>query len=95
MTQGNIKLDDYYKTSDLALAAAISLWYPVEVIDRENPQKAEFLFKREVWLDEVVEFFWNKELQVDALGYFNQLKVLKARLYERYWLLWLAKSDIT
>jgi hypothetical protein len=83
MTQENIKLDDYFRTSDLALATAISLWYPIVVIDRTNPQKAEFLFKREDGLDGVVEAFWKRDLKIDALGYFNQLKVVKARLYER------------
>ncbi|EKE12882.1 MAG: hypothetical protein ACD_13C00134G0043 [uncultured bacterium] len=83
MTQENIKLDDYYKTSDLALAAVISIWFPIVVIDRTDPHKAEFLFKREEGLEDVVESFWKRELKIDALGYFNQLKALKARLYER------------
>lgn len=82
MSQENIKINDYFKTSDLALATALSLWYPVVVIDRANPQKAEFLFKREENLEEVVQAFWKRELNVDALTYFNQLKVLKNRLYE-------------
>lgn len=82
MISNSFKLKDYYKTTDLALATAISLWYPIEAIDRTNPNKAEFLFKREEGLDEVVEAFWKRALKVDALSYFNQLKVVKSRLYE-------------
>jgi len=77
-----IQTENYFFTGDLALATAISLYYPLEVIDRTNPARAEFLFKREQGLDNIIENFWRKELQVDALTYFSQLKLIKARLYE-------------
>lgn len=80
MTQG-LNVNDYYSSSDLALAAAISLYYPLELIDRTNPRKAQFLFKRHEQLEQLIESFWKKELLVDSLTYFNQLKVIKARLY--------------
>jgi len=81
MSQKNLNINDYYTTSDLALAAAISLWYPIEVIDRTNPHKAVFIFKREVGLDKVVKSFWKSELKIEPLIYFNQLKTVKSRLY--------------
>ncbi len=74
---------DYYFTSDLALAAAISLYFPLEVIDRTNPNKAQFLFKRDESLDQLIEAFWRNEMKVDPQIYFNQLKVTKSRLYEK------------
>lgn len=77
----NLKLNDYYSTPDLALATVISLSYPVEVIDRQNPHKALFLFKREQGLDQLIEAYWRRELTVEPQAYFNQLKNLKARLY--------------
>jgi len=77
-----LKLDDYYTTSDLGLVTALSIWYPIEVIDRTNPNKVEFLFKKEDGLNETIESFWKRQLKIDALSYFNQLKVVKARLYE-------------
>ena len=80
MTQ-NLKLDDYYQTSDLALATAISLWYPVEAIDKTDPHKAIFLFKRDQSLDQLIESYWRGELKVSPAVYFNQLKAIKARLY--------------
>lgn len=81
MTQENLKVNDYYSTPDLALATVISLSYPVEAIDRQNPHKALFLFKREPGLDQLVEAYWRKELKVEPQDYFSQLKNLKARLY--------------
>lgn len=81
MTQENLSLNDYYFTQDLALAAAISLWYPIESIDRTNPSKAQFLFKRDDKLDKLIEAYWKQELRIEPQAYFNQLKVIKSRLY--------------
>lgn len=82
MIQENLKLNDYYSTSDLALATALSLFYPVDAIDRQNPHKAQFLFKRNQELDQLIESYWRGELKVNPATYFNQLKIIKARLYE-------------
>jgi len=81
MTQENLKLSDFYSTSDLSLAVTISLWFPIETIDRTNPRKAIFLFKRDEQLDELLESYWRRELKVEPQAYFNQLKAVKARLY--------------
>lgn len=76
------QLENTYTTSDLACAAVISLYYPLWVVDKTNPQKATFLFKRENGLDELVESFWRRELKIEPLAYFQQLKIIKSRLYE-------------
>ena len=81
MTQQELDANDYYSTTDLALAAAISLQFPIEAVDKTNPHKALFLFKRDEHLDQLIEIFWKKELRVDPLTYFNQLKTIKSRLY--------------
>jgi len=76
-----LKLNNYYSTSDLALATALSLWFPLETIDKTNPHKAIFLFKRNEELDRLLEAFWRRELKVEPQAYFNQLKLIKSRLY--------------
>jgi len=81
MTQENLKLKDFYSTSDLALATAISLWYPIDAIDKTDPRKATFLFKRDEKLDELLGAYWKRELKVEPQLYFQQLKAIKARLY--------------
>lgn len=73
---------DFYTCSDLSLVALISLYYPIDVIDRTNPRKAVFFFKRSDQLDSLIEAYWRKELQVEPQSYFSQLKTVKARLYE-------------
>lgn len=81
MTTEIITEKDLCKTSDLALAAVIFLSYPLEAVDKKNPRKAEFLFRRENGLDELVEGYWREALQVEPQAYFNALRTIKARLY--------------
>lgn len=75
------KQDNLYQTSDLALATVISFYYPIESVDRANPRKAQFLFYRDEKLDELVDKYWRGELQVEPQQFFNQLRIVKARLY--------------
>ena len=81
MSQKNLKLKDFYQSNDLALVCTISLWYPIEAIDKTNPTKAVFLFKRDESLDRLIEAYWRRELKVEPQAYFAQLKAIKARLY--------------
>lgn len=82
MTQQRLKIDDYYSTSDLALASAIALYYPLEVVDKtQNPYKAQFIFKRDENLNKLIESYWRCEMRIEPQAYFNQLKSIKARLY--------------
>ena len=81
MTQYDNAEANYYYTSDLALATAISLLYPIDAIDRHNPRKASVLFKRNAKLNELLEAYWKRELKIEPQEYFNQLKAIKARLY--------------
>ena len=73
--------NEIYSTTDLALATTLSLFHPLSNIDKTNPHKAQFLFKRGENLDELIKKYWRGELRVDPQAYFNQLKVIKARLY--------------
>jgi hypothetical protein len=81
MTIKILKENDFYRTSDLALATTLSLFYPIEAIDKQNPRKAYFVFKREEGLDELIEKYWKGELRIEPKTFFNQLRVIKARLY--------------
>ena len=59
-----MRINQYWQSADLALVTTISLWYPIEAIDRSNPSKAVFLFKRDEQLDQLLESYWKKELKV-------------------------------
>ena len=73
--------NDYYTTSDLALVTALSLHHPIDSIDKQNPRKATFIFKKEAGFDELLNGYWNRELKIEPQIYFNQLKAIKHRLY--------------
>jgi len=80
----NIKIqneNNFYQTADMSLAAALYLFYPLEAIDKQNPRKAVFCFKRDDTLDEIVENFWRGALKIDPQLYFNALRAMKSRLY--------------
>ena len=73
----------FYRTTDLALSTAISLWYPIESIDRHDPRQSTFVFRRDENLDDLLSSYWSDTLKVSPQRYFNQLRALKARLYAK------------
>lgn len=79
-TQNNID----FRTADLALTAALCVsGFVVEEMDRVSPSRSVFVFEKGEELLEAVNQYWRKELRVEPQDYFNQLKILKARIYER------------
>lgn len=78
----NQQLDEnYYSTSDLSLATTLSLWFPIEDIDRSNPRKALFIFRKTPELEKLIDQYFRNEIKISPQVYFNQLRVIKARLY--------------
>lgn len=73
---------DYYSSSDLGLTVVLSLYFPIDSIDKSNPQKAVFFFKREDGLDDLIANYWARRLQIEPQTLLNQLKAIKTRLYE-------------
>ena len=77
--------NQYFSTTSLSLAAAIqvSSASKLQFVDRtDNSDKAGFVFDRTEDLDRVVQLFWQRQLPLDALTYFEAIKYVKARLYE-------------
>ncbi len=83
MTYQNLLEAETYKTADMALAGLISLYYPIEAIDKQNPRKAYWLFKRDAQLDELVKSYYRRELKVDPVSYWEQISFIKAQLYSQ------------
>lgn len=78
--QKNVK--DFFSTFDLALATAVSIHFPISSIDRTlDSRKALFVFRRSSKLDQIVDRYWQRGLLIEPRQYFDQLKVLKERLY--------------
>lgn len=74
--------DFFFKTSDLALATAISvLGVAIEAMQQTDSERMNFIFAKSERLTDIVNKFWRGELLVEPQAYFNQLKVLKTRIY--------------
>jgi len=74
--------DFFFKTSDLALATAISvLGVAIEAMQQTDSERMNFIFAKSEKLQDIVNKFWRGELLVEPQSYFNQLKVLKTRIY--------------
>lgn len=82
MSQQLLEEKDFYRTADLSLAVSLSLFCPIEAIDRPpHSNRSFFLFKRSEQLDALIESYHKGEMRVDPAIYFNQLKIIKTRLY--------------
>ena len=72
----------FLKTSDLALATALCvLGIAIEAMQQSDSERMFFIFTKSDKLTDIVNRFWRDELLVNPLAYFNQLKVLKTRIY--------------
>jgi hypothetical protein len=72
----------FFKTSDLALATAISvLGIAIEAMQQTDGERMNFIFTKSEKVQDIVNRFWRGELLVEPQSYFNQLKVLKTRIY--------------
>ena len=76
----NIK-NNSYSTSDLALAAVLSLHYQIKAINKDNPKRVFFIFTKDKKTDLIIEKYWRGELKVNPQAYFNSIKLLKNRIY--------------
>ena len=72
----------FFRTSDLALATAISvLGVAIEAMQQSDGERMNFIFTKSDRVTDIVNRFWRGELLVEPQAYFNQLKVLKTRIY--------------
>ncbi|MEW6407784.1 MAG: DUF5659 domain-containing protein [Patescibacteria group bacterium] len=80
-----IPLDDqtnYFYTFDLGCSAAlISAGFELVLLDKANPRKVQFIFRREVGIEKVVDDYWADRLEVKARAFFDNVKMLKNRIY--------------
>ncbi|MFA7327965.1 MAG: DUF5659 domain-containing protein [Candidatus Ratteibacteria bacterium] len=77
----NEKKMEIYRVSDMALTTVLSLFLPFDGIDRSNPRRVQFLFIKTPKLEALVNRYWRGKLRIEPQKLFNQLKIIKARLY--------------
>jgi len=69
-------------TNDISLATTLSLYVPIESINRENPRRVDFLFLSNPKTEKLINQYWKGELRIEPKVYFNQLRTIKAYLYD-------------
>jgi hypothetical protein len=72
----------FFKTHDLGLATALCCRnYELLSLDKQDPRKVSFIFKRELGIEEDADAYWSNELETKARNYFDNLRTLKNRIY--------------
>lgn len=81
----NTSLDNasaYLYTFDLGAAASlVTAGSKLVSLDRHNPRKVQFIFQRKPGIDGIVEDYWSDRLNVRARTFFDNVKMLKNRIY--------------
>lgn len=72
----------HYKTTDIAIATAlITKGFEIKALDKANPKRVEFIFVEQKELKDVVDKYWSNNLEVKARLFFDNLRMLKQRIY--------------
>ncbi len=71
-----------FSSFDLGLATVLmTLGYELLGLDKSNPRKIRFVFKRKKNIERVMDDYFNNEIKLPALSLFNNQKSLKNRIY--------------
>ncbi len=71
-----------FLTYDLGLAAAlITIGYNLYKVDKMAEKKSQFVFNRDEHIDKKVEEYWDNKLTLPVRSFYDNLKMLKNRLY--------------
>lgn len=73
--------DKEYNTSDLALAALLSLSFPIEKVVPISTSKVSFLFSHTAELKMLVDKYLQRKTIVEPQTYFAQIKWVKTQVY--------------
>ena len=71
-----------WTTYDLGVSTALlCAGFELLALNRNNPRKVLFIFRREENIDETANAYFADQLKLNARSYFDQLRALKNRLY--------------
>jgi len=74
--------DTYWTTFDLGCSSAlISADFELVSLEKSNPRKVQFIFRRKLGIDKAVSDYWSDRLEIKARTFFDNTKMLKNRIY--------------
>ncbi len=80
-----VPLDDpsfVFTTYDMGCSAALlCAGFELLSLNKEQPHKSLFVFRRADGIEDVVDGYWSDRLEVKARSFFDSIKALKNRLY--------------
>ena len=81
--QNKLQEDAFFtKTTDISLCAALCcVGFKISEIEQGLNGRAIFSFEKNEKLDNVIKRYFNHELKVEPLNYFNFLKEIKTQIY--------------
>lgn len=72
----------YLSTFDLGAAASlVSAGFELVSLEKSNPKKMRFVFRREIGIEKVVDDYWADRLEIKARTFFDNIKMLKNRIF--------------
>jgi len=82
MIKQELDTDGYCFSYDLGLSATlVSTGCELVALDKTNPHKVQFIFKKTVDIDKKIEDYWSNNLLIPARSLFDNAKMLKNRIY--------------
>jgi hypothetical protein len=73
---------NYLHTFDLGAAASlITAGFQLVSLDKANPRKVQFIFRRATGIEKTVDDYWTDKLELRARSFFDNIKMMKNRLY--------------
>jgi len=80
-----IPIDDpsqVWTTYDLGCSAALlCAGFELLSLNRDNPYKSLFVFRRDDGIEKIVDLYWSDRLEVKARSFFDAIKALKNKLH--------------
>jgi hypothetical protein len=75
-------MNQEFSSFDLGLATVlVTLNYELLKLDKSNPKKVRFVFKRDRNIEQVIDDYFNDKIKLPALTLLNNQKNLKNRIY--------------
>ena len=76
--------DEVWATFDLGCSAAlISAGFELLTLGKANLRKVQFVFRRATGIEKVVDDYWADHLEIRARSFFDNVKMLKNRIYSK------------
>jgi len=72
----------YWATFDLGCSSVlISAGFDLVSLEKSNPRKVQFIFRKETGIEKTVDDYWADRLEIKARTFFDNIKMLKNRIY--------------